>query len=237
MLSSPGAVAQQQKKCEIIADIGILVDSSGSLRYEFHKEKQFVKDLAKALTVSKNGVNIGVVTFSYFAELSIKLSDNQDTDSFVKATDEKVILMKSQTYIDRGLHKVNTELFTEANGDRKNAPNFLLLLTDGKQTRSIYSTPPELKAEALRNRNVTIIAVGIGKGVDALELATFTGTLENVFLPQSFDELLTGGFLEKIVSKTCASAAGKLVGLAKRSIIVCQTSATQCLKATSQNIA
>eukprot|EP00794_Sanderia_malayensis_P005383 gene5383-6056_t len=201
-----GDVCEAKQGCKIVADIGILVDSSGSLKNEFHKEKQFVKDIAKALTISKSGVNIGVVTFSYYAELSIKLSDNTDTQSFVKDVDEKVRLLDHQTYIDRGLHTVNMELFTEANGDRKDAPNFLFLLTDGRQEKNIYSTPPELQAEALRNRGVTIIAIGIGSKVDALELATFAGSLDNVLLPNSFDDLLIGGFLQKIVSKTCAEA-------------------------------
>ena len=178
------------------------------MKREFGKEKRFVQDVANALTVSKGGVNIGIVTFSYHAELTIKLSEHSDTRSFVDAANY-IPLMGSQTYIDRGLHVVNTELFNKANGDREDAPNFLILLTDGKQTLSTFSTPPQIKAEALRRRGVTIFAIGIGRNVDALELATLTGSLDNVFLTRSFDELLSGGFLEKIVSKTCETAVGK----------------------------
>lgn len=206
----PVTVGQRKDDCQIIADIGIVVDSSGSLRREFHKEVQFVKDLAKKLTVSEDGVNIGVVTFSYYAQLTIKLSANKDTESFVRAAGT-IPLMKSQTYIDRALRVSHTELFTEANGDRKDAPNILIVLTDGKQTKSQYSTPPEKQADILRKNGVEIIAVGIGRRVDGLELATLTGKPENVLLPKSFDELLTGAFLEKIVKRACAKAVGECV--------------------------
>ncbi len=152
---------------------------------------------------------MGVVTFSYFSQLSIKLSDYSDTKSFSDAVETKVPLMGSQTYIDRGLITVNNELFTAANGDRKNAPNFLILLTDGKQTESYYSTNPDTHAALLRKRGVTIFAIGIGRRVDSLQLAQIAGSLDNVFTTQSFDELLQGGFTDKIISKTCAKAVGK----------------------------
>ena len=86
------------------------MDSSGSLRREFHKEVQFVKDLAKKLTISEDGVNIGVVTFSYYAKLTIKLSENKDTTSFVRAAND-IPLMGSQTYIDRALILAHTQHF------------------------------------------------------------------------------------------------------------------------------
>ena len=195
-------------KCPIVADIGILVDSSGSLGSEFYKEKAFIKSLAKELTISSDGVNIGVVTFSYWARLTIKLSQYKDTQSFIEAAD-RIPFMNSQTYIDRALIWARNYLFTEANGDRKDAPNILILLTDGKQTQSRWATSPVEKAELLRRDGVTIFSVGIGQGVDEVQLASIAGKLENLFLATSFDNLLSGPFLKQLLSKTCASAAGK----------------------------
>lgn len=200
--------AQTESRCRVVADIGILVDSSGSLRNEFHKEIAFVKDIARSLTVSRDGVNIGIVTFSYYAQLTIKLSDYKDTVSFIKGT-EKIPLMNSQTFIDRALLWSRTRLFTEKNGDRKDVPNILILLTDGKQTQSVYATSPLVQADLLRKEGVTILAIGIGRFVDQIELARIAGQPENLILASSFDELLSGSVLKKLLGKTCASAIGK----------------------------
>ena len=62
-LSPPGL-----PKCRTRADIGFILDSSGSLRHEYHKEKEFLKNIAKVFGVSEFGSRASVITFSYFAE-------------------------------------------------------------------------------------------------------------------------------------------------------------------------
>ena len=208
-----------ESKCRIVADIGILVDSSGSLENEFPKEIQFVKQIVKSLTVSSDGVNIGVVTFSYYALLTIKLSDYKDTDSFIEGT-KKIPFRRSQTYIDRALYLARTGLFTEQNGDRKDVPNIVILLTDGKQTESAHSTSPFLQADRLRKDGATILVVGIGRHVSEIELARIAGKPENFITASSFDELISGQVLNQLLGKVCAAAPGKgfslkLVGSAK----------------------
>ena len=205
-----GSYTKDIKRCEIVADIGIIVDSSGSLRKEFHKEINFVRELAKDFTVTAGGVNLGVVTFSYYAKLTIKLSDNSDTASFLEAT-KKIPLMRSQTYIDRALQVADAELFNEENGDRRDVPNFIVLLTDGKQTKSVFATSPSFQAAKLRDRGVTIFAIGIGRSVDEIELASIAGSPENMLLADSFEELLRGDFRQRLVSKTCRLAASTLM--------------------------
>ena len=130
-----------ESDCRIAADIGILVDSSGSLGSEFSKEIEFVRQIAKALTVSSDGVKIGIVTFSYYAFLTIKLSEYNETDSFIEGT-KKIPFRRSQTYIDRALYLARTGLFVKENGDRKDIPNIVILLTDGQQTVSSHATSP-----------------------------------------------------------------------------------------------
>ena len=158
--------------------------------------------------MSSDGVNIGVVTFSYYARLTIKLSDYKDTDSFIQGT-KNIPLMNSQTYIDRALIWARTRLFTERNGDRKDVPNILILLTDGKQTQSVYATSPIVQADLLRKNGVTILTIGIGRFVNEIELARIAGGPENLILASSFDELLSGPTLKNLLGKTCESAPGK----------------------------
>ena len=197
-----------ESKCRIVADIGILVDSSGSLGNEFSKEVQFVKQIAKSLTVSSDGVNIGIVTFSYYAFLTIKLSDYKDTDSFIEGT-KKIPFRRSQTYIDRALYLARTSLFTEQNGDRKDVPNIVILLTDGKQTESPLATSPFLQADLLRKNGATVLVIGIGRYVNEIELARIAGKPENFIAASSFDELISGQILNQLLGKACAAAPGK----------------------------
>lgn len=167
-----------------------------------------MKDLARTLTVSNDGVNIGVVTFSYYARLTIRLSDYKDTQSFLQGTN-RIQHMNSQTFIDRALLVARTLLFTEENGDRKDAPNILILLTDGKQTKSVFARSPLAEADLLRKSGVTILAVGIGTSVDEIELAAIGGSPDNLILSTSFDELLAGPALSTIMNIVCTSAASK----------------------------
>ena len=53
-------------------DVGFILDSSGSLRNDYQTEKDFLKSLAGAFGVSKDGSRASVLTFSFYAELSIK---------------------------------------------------------------------------------------------------------------------------------------------------------------------
>ena len=49
------------------------MDSSGSMRDDYQKEKDFVKMIAAAIGISENGSRVGVITFSGHAEHSIRM--------------------------------------------------------------------------------------------------------------------------------------------------------------------
>ena len=59
-------------------------------------------------------------------------------------------------------------MFTSGNGDRSNAPNFIILLTDGESNVRADDTVP--RAIDARISGATIITVGIGSDVNMLEL-------------------------------------------------------------------
>ena len=126
--------ASIQPKCKSIVDVGFILDSSGSLRNEYQKEKDFLKSLAEAIGISKEGSRAGVITFSYKAEHSIKMKDHTDILDFNAAVDA-IPLMGSTTRIDRALRLTQKELFSANNGALANNQNMLILLTDGSQTQ------------------------------------------------------------------------------------------------------
>ena len=76
--------------------------SSGSLRKDYGKEKNFLKVLTATFGISPSGSRAGVITFSYYTEHSIKLKDHTDLLGFNKAVD-KIPVMGSTTRIDKAL--------------------------------------------------------------------------------------------------------------------------------------
>ena len=165
-------------------------------------EKYFLKTVADKIGVSSIGSRIGVVTFSYFSQLSIKLSDHSDISSFIEAVDN-IPLMGSVTMINKGLRLAQKELFRFANGGRAGIPKLLILLTDGSQTQEFSEVKPGDIADELRSNGTNILAVGIGQGVNETELTDIAGNQKSVYILESFDKLIGSDFISTILNKIC----------------------------------
>ena len=190
------------RRCKGRVDLGFIVDSSGSLATEYHKEKEFVKLMADTFQVSKSGTRAGVVLFSYYAKLSIKLADYYSTPDFKTAV-AGLPLMKSITRIDKALTLAQNELFMESNGGRKGVPKILILLTDGSQTPAQDAKDPSKLAKAVRDSGVKLLLVGIGAAVNKTELAKIAGDESNLYTVDTFDELISFDFIKNISESSC----------------------------------
>ena len=147
--------------------------------------------LASAFGVTQDNARASVVTFSYYADLSIKFSDYSDIISFAGAVD-KIPLMGSTTRIDRALRETQNEMFNENNGARPGVTKLVILLTDGSQTKDTGAEDPAAIAEELRNSGIVVLVIGIGSGVNPSELDKIAGGADNSFNAASFDELVGG---------------------------------------------
>ena len=196
--------------CNTPVDLGFVMDSSGSLQSEYHKEKQFVKAIADAFNVGDIGSRAGVVTFSHQAEHSIKLNDNIDIFSFREAVNA-IPHMGYTTRIDRGLRMAQSEIFLSANGGREGVPKVLVLLTDGSQTPSHGAEDPSVISKELRESGVKLIVIGVGKGVNSTELLKIAGSDDKVYTADSFDELIRGDFIDKITAASCSGKSLLLI--------------------------
>ena len=188
--------------CQVVVDIGFILDSSGSLRMDYGKEKKLLKAMASIFGISSNESRVGVVTFSYFSELSIKLSDYNDISSFNKAVD-KIPLMGSTTRIDKALRLARKELFSIANGGRAGATKLLILLTDGSQTPDAGAEDPRDIADEFRADGINVLVVGIGNGVNPTELAQIAGYPQNLYRSSSFDEAIGDDFISSFKKINC----------------------------------
>lgn len=184
-----------------MANIGFIVDSSGSLRRDYNKEKEFVKGIATSFGLGNAGSRAGVVTFSYEAKLSIGIDQFNNVNDFNKAVDD-IPLMGYTTRIDKALQLAKEKLFL---GARKDATNILILLTDGSQTPDRDAVNPAVVAKELTDDSTKLIVIGIGKGIKVNELRSIAGNPSNVYLAKDFNRLRSSEFVQQISGVMCKS--------------------------------
>ena len=195
--------------CAQIADIGFIVDSSGSLRRDFGKEKEFINILASSFGISGDRSRAGIVTFSYDAVLTAKMSDHKDIKDF-RASVDKIPYMGYTTRIDKALKVARDELFAKSNGARAGLPKILFVLTDGSQTKDKDAVDPASIAEEIRQKYGAIVfSIGIGQNVKRDELIKIASDVARVFIAKNFQQLKSEDFVLPIANSFCA--AGNLI--------------------------
>jgi len=176
--------------CAEAFDLGIAMDSSGSIRDgNYQKQRNFIKGLASKLTVGPRNVQLGLIVFSDVPIMSIRFGTLRSTDlfSFTAAVDG-VPYFRGRTRIDSALETAANSLFPE--GRQSLVPQVLLLITDGRQSNDpgaielVDAVPP------LRDQSIKVIVVGIGDDVDKDELRSIVqNPVDDLFLVESFEDL------------------------------------------------
>ena len=87
-------------------------------------------------------------------------------------------------------------------GDRSNAPNVAVLITDGPSNKDSWETVPN--AESARNADINIFVIGVGSGIDPIELKDISGSKDRMTYVWDFDEILKESTLKPIYSKICS---------------------------------
>ena len=191
-----------QPHCIGKKDIGFIVDSSGSIKSDdYVKEKNFVKKVAQRIGISQSGTRAGIVLFSTTAKLEVKLNQYDKTADFNKAVDNLEFL-DAGTRIGLALKVALEQLFTRANGMRANVPNIIILLTDGQTSTSDKSLLTRV-VRRIRRADIKIIVIGIGPHVSPSELLKIAGTRKHLYLPKTYQELLSKKFIKDIVGISC----------------------------------
>ena len=189
-------------KCTSTADIAFVVDSSGSLRYNFDKEKEFVQRLTATFDVRPSSSRVGVVTFSYNAELSINYDDYHIKNDLIKAIAD-LPLFEYTTRIDKGFKLAKEQLISKSFKERPYIPKILILLTDGTQTKDSDTIDPTEIAEEIRSMGVQLLVIGIGNAINLTELTGIAGNKSNVYVASNFKELVSQGFVRSVSQRAC----------------------------------
>ncbi|KAK3759163.1 hypothetical protein RRG08_036954 [Elysia crispata] len=183
-----------------VADIFFLLDESGSVTAEnFKLVLTAVKDIASSFPIGPSKVKIGVATFSTYVGTVIPLKAHDNQQDLLDAID-KIQYRGGYTYTNLALQLARTSGFTDVSGGRDSAPDYLIVITDGKSTDA---SKTQTEAAALRQTNITVLAVGVGSGVDIQELNTIASSPSLVFNVSNFQAL--SNITDQLVTDVCPS--------------------------------
>ena len=99
------------------------------------------------------------------AYLHFYLSNFTDKQSLVDAV-RNIPYCGHNTNMTGGLRLTRLEIFNATNGDRSNASNVIVLITDGNPTREVQSLHDEVRR--IKRLNIRIVGVGITDSVSVI---------------------------------------------------------------------
>ncbi|XP_076089754.1 matrilin-1-like [Mytilus galloprovincialis] len=170
------------------ADIVFALDSSGSVGLShFKKQIDFVKDFVNKFSIGPTRTQFSVVTFSDTVNNEFTLNEYPNKHRLINAIDNiKYRIGATNTHL--ALEFVTQNSFLSANGGRSKIKRIVIILTDGKS-----QIPDQTKkaAEQLHLLGAQVISVGIGSGVDILEITRIASDKQNVVKVENFDKLTT----------------------------------------------
>ena len=90
------------------------------------------------------------------------------------------------TNTDKALEYARTNMFTQPNGERADAKNYVIILTDGASANFNQTVQ---QASLLKQQGIEILAIGIGANINSPELNGMASDSKHVFEVSSFDAL------------------------------------------------
>ena len=188
--------------CVTRADIGFIIDSSGSIRDKgannWNLMLDFMARIVRSVDVGRDDVHVAVVKFSDFAELEFRLDRYFTQNDAVNAI-RRMGYVGAGTNTQSGLRLLRERVF-DAPGDRRDAPNIAIVITDGNSTIQRDRTIPE--AELLKRSGVSVIAVGITNAIVRAELEGMASSPDYVLTSADFEALEAE--ISRLLRVTCS---------------------------------
>ncbi|XP_078348187.1 uncharacterized protein LOC144633234 isoform X3 [Oculina patagonica] len=191
--------------CKKSLDVGLIIDGSISVgRDDFKKGLEFLSELVGHLSVSQQGTHVGAIVYGSHATLKFNLANSEyHTLSKLQDAIKAFEYPGGGTRTDLALEMAANDIFSSAGGDRGDAGNVLVVMTDGKTNSGSRAYQNVLKP--LQNKGVRTVAVGIGQNIgddELLEIAA--GNPQYVIHVNDFDDLRKS--LQQILTESCQGA-------------------------------
>ena len=109
-----------------------VLDSSGSIEKDnFNHLKDFVKGLLHEINLQTCNFRVGALKFGSSAMIQFHLNEHDNNADLVAAVD-RIGYSFGYTHIADALNVAQRQMFLPERGDREDARNIIVLLTDGK---------------------------------------------------------------------------------------------------------
>jgi collagen type VI alpha len=182
-----------ERGCSGRVDIAFVLDASGSIRNErFPKVIDTVISIVEELQVSLDDTRIAAVSYSdsYAPQFNL---NTYSTKQDVQLALRRIPFIGNRTNTASGLQYMKDQIFTAANGDRPDAKNFAIILSDGNSNINQPNTIPT--AVQCRNQDITMIAFAVGTDVNLFELRNiasepYTNTIFNVMTSTDLPKII-----------------------------------------------
>ena len=140
-----------QNTCQF-ADLAFVIDSSDSITPEYWTLlRNFLSDFVANLTIAPDAVQVGVIQYSSNAQTSFSLT-RHSTRAQLQTALRNLQNIGSQTNTAEALELLVSDMFFPGNGDRFNAPDVAIVITDGRA--NVRETEVELTALAAKNEGM-----------------------------------------------------------------------------------
>jgi len=190
-----------ERGCSGRVDIAFVLDASGSIRVErFPKVIDTVVAIVEQLQVSLNDTRIAATSYSdsnYPQFFLNRYNSKQDVQLALR----RIPFVGNRTNTAAGLQYMKDQIFTAANGDRADAPNFCIILTDGNSNINQPNTIP--MAVQSRNQGITMIAFAVGTDVNLFELRNIASEPYNQTIFNVMSSIDLPSIINPIVKAVC----------------------------------
>ena len=169
-------------------DLIFILDSSTSVTEEnFVRMLQFCKDIINSAEIDSGRVRVGAIVYSSSPEIQFNLQSFSKRSDIFDAIDE-MQHMSGDTNTADAIRLARKQMFTPDNGERPDADNVIMLLTDG--TSSIYKQNTISEAKFAQSEGIHIFTIGIGlSNIREIEHIASDPWQENSFYIADFEEL------------------------------------------------
>ncbi|XP_028392099.1 matrilin-3-like [Dendronephthya gigantea] len=144
-------------------DILFIIDDSRSVRRsEYELMKNFIIQLTNRFNISEDQSRVALIQFSAQATTVIKFHFDEyyDKASLTSRINGLQLSDGSATNTDFALKMAREQIFNGRRGDRSDVRNVIILMTDGES----HDNDAAIREAALLKTDVSIIAIGVGKG-------------------------------------------------------------------------
>ncbi|XP_028411841.1 uncharacterized protein LOC114534576 isoform X2 [Dendronephthya gigantea] len=219
---TPSVPTTPSTKKECIRDMLVIWDNSASVGTNnfLDNVRPFLRKLIQneKLNVGEDGTHMGFITFASEekTENLLKIgskTDKKDLLSWLNGLNYERDLIGDYTYTGKAFELASTEFRLRSPlNHRKDIKDVALLFTDGEPrankkagTREQYEMANKYSAE-LMARNVTIVALAVGREADKPEFAKNIASWSNHMFTSAFNELEK--VLTRIVNESCNDPVG-----------------------------